>query len=63
MANTATKTAPLATATLSFKKETPGAVQYQDDTEGTAVPTLYVRKTAFVDGVFPQSIEVTVTAV
>lgn len=63
MADTATKSKTLTTAVLSFKKETPGTVQYQDDTEGTAIPTLYVRKSAFGGQDYPAQIEVTVTAV
>ena len=63
MAKTATITRPITTVTMTLKKETPGAVQYTDTTEGTTVPTLYVRKDAFEDGIFPATIEVTVTAV
>ena len=58
----ATKTAPAATRTIEMvlEKETKGALRYADATEGSVLPTLYVRKDAFEDGNFPQSIKVTV---
>lgn len=50
------------TVTLSKDKETPGAVRYADDTEGSVMPTLYIRKDAFTGDSYPESITVTVTA-
>ena len=46
---------------MSVDKETAGAVRYADLTEGSVVPTLYIRKDAFGDEGFPQTIKVTVT--
>jgi hypothetical protein len=65
MAN-AKQTAEVAESTvtieMTLEKETKGAVRYADTTEGSVLPTLYVRKDAFEDGKFPQTITVTISA-
>lgn len=58
MAKTATLTV---TVQMTQDKETKGTVRYQDATEGSVLPTLYVRKEAFPDGTFPQAITVTIS--
>lgn len=61
MPKSATLNRPLVTVVLTQDKETKGAVRYSDDTEGSVLPTLYVRKDAFPDGNFPATITVTVS--
>ena len=57
--------APSATAaimtTMVLAKETKGAVQYQDPSDGSLVPTLYIRKDAFLSGIFPSKIVLHIT--
>lgn len=49
------------TVQMSKDKETKGAVRYADATEGSVLPTVYVRKGAFPDGM-PEAITVTISA-
>lgn len=50
------------TVTMNKAKETKNTVMYADDTEGTHVPTLYIRKEAFADAAeYPYSIMVQVS--
>jgi hypothetical protein len=47
---------------MNKAKETKNTVMYADDTEGTHVPTLYIRKEAFADAAeYPYSIMVQVS--
>lgn len=51
------------TVQMRLEKETKGAVRYEDirsEAGDSAIPTLYVRKDAFPDGKYPESIVVTV---
>lgn len=51
------------TVEMMLDKETKGAVRYAEkgDPKGQILRTIYIRKTAFVDGTaFPKEIQVTV---
>lgn len=42
-------------------KQTPGTVRYEDQTStAPVVPTVYVKKTAFPDGKYPESVRLTI---
>jgi hypothetical protein len=47
------------TVTLEFSKETKNTFRFDDSNEDSAIPSLYVRKSAF-KGTAPTSITVTV---
>lgn len=54
-----TASAPSTKTEMVLVKETKGTFVYGDDTDGTFIPTLYIRKGAFPNGA-PASITVTV---
>jgi len=48
---------------MTIKKETKGTYVFEDMSEDTAVPTLYVKKSAFVGNTPPTNIKLTITEV
>lgn len=71
MAATKKKSAPKSAPTsisvgFTLEKETTGALRYTEDgfdksnMDATAIGTLYIRKAAFPDGDYPQSLTVTI---
>lgn len=60
-ARSATKSTTVLAVQMVLEKETPGAVRYADPTDGSNLPTVYIRKDAFAGGVFPETVTVTVS--